>query len=154
MPSILLPVPHIVQRQRGECLAACAQMALRYMGYPVDYGRLLKLLRIKSGMGTLASNIRHLETLKLNIIFQQGSFDQLQDHLQQNHPCITFIYTGELSYWLEGVNHAVVVVGLDDQNIYVNDPAFPTGPLEVNRGEFDLAWLEWDEQYAVLMPQI
>ena len=39
---------------------------------------------------------------------------------------------------------------MSKQHIYVNDPAFPSGPLTVDRGEFDLAWLEWDEKYAVL----
>jgi hypothetical protein len=91
--------------------------------------------------------------LNLDVIFQHGTFDQLQDHLQQDHPCIAFVYTGELSYWSEDVDHAVVVVGLDDRHIYVNDPAFPSGPLIVDRGEFDLAWLEWDERYAVLLPR-
>ena len=150
MPALLLPVPHIRQRQRGECLAACAQMVLTYMGRSVAYGRLLRLLRIKSELGTLASNVRRLEALKVEVIFQPGDFDQLQDHLQQNQPCIAFIHTRELSYWTDDVDHAVVVVGLDEQHIYVNDPAFPSGPLTVDRGEFDLAWLEWDEKYAVL----
>jgi ABC-type bacteriocin/lantibiotic exporter with double-glycine peptidase domain len=153
MSPLLLPVPHFMQRQRGECLAACAQMVLTYMGRSVAYGRLLKLLRIKSGLGTLASNIRRLETLNLEVIFEPGTFERLQDHLQQDRPCIVFIYTGELSYWPEGIDHAVVVVGLDDQNVYVNDPIFATAPLQVDRGEFDLAWLEWDEQYAVFIPR-
>jgi ABC-type bacteriocin/lantibiotic exporter with double-glycine peptidase domain len=128
-------------------------MVLIYMGRSVAYKRLLKLLRIKSGLGTLASNVRRLEALNLQVIHQQGTFEKLHEHLQQDHPSIAFIYTGELSYWPEGVNHAVVVVGLDDRNIHVNDPAFPTGPLKVDRGEFDLAWLEWDESYAVLIQQ-
>lgn len=67
---------------------------------------------------------------------------KLQDHLQQNQPCIAFIHTKELSYWTDDVDYAVVVVGLDEQHIYVNDPAFPSGPLTIDRGEFDLAWLE------------
>ena len=109
--------------------------------YPIDLPRII---------GTLASNIRRLEALKVEVIFQPGDFDQLQDHLQQNQPCIAFIHTRELSYWTDDVDHAVVVVGLDEQHIYLNDPAFPSGPLTVDRGEFDLAWLEWDEKYAVL----
>jgi len=48
----------------------------------------------------------------------------------------------------------VVVVGLDDNFIYVNDPAFPDAPIQIERGEFDLAWLEWDEKYAVLIPRV
>ena len=145
MTPILLSVPHIAQQYRGDCLAACVQMVLMYMGRSVAYKRLLKLLRIDFRRGTLASNIRRLERLNLEVIYQQGTFEKLCEHLEQDQPCIAFVYTGELPYWSAGVDHAVVVTGLDNQNIYVNDPAFLSGPLVVDRGEFDLAWLEWDE---------
>ena len=151
MPPVHLTVPHIQQQWPGECLAACAEMILTYLAIPVRHKRLLKLLRVKSGVGAPAANIRHLEQLNLEVIYQQGSFDELYDHLRQGRPCIAFIKTGELSYWDEAVNHAVVVVGLDDQFIYVNDPAFPDAPIQVERGEFDLAWLEWDEFYAAFI---
>ncbi len=48
-------------------------------------------------------------------------------------------------------NHAVVVTGLDDDYIYLNDPAFTNAPIQVRRGDFDLAWLAQDEYYALLM---
>lgn len=104
-------------------------------------------------MGTLASNIRRLDALGLQVIYQQGTFETLAHHLRQDQPCIAFIYTGELPYWTAGVDHAVVVAGLDDQTIYLNDPVLPYGPIPVARGDFDLAWLEWDETYAVLTPE-
>lgn len=28
-----------------------------------------------------------------------------------------------------------------------------SGPIPVARGDFDLAWLEWDETYAVVTPE-
>lgn len=59
--------------------------------------------------------------------------------------------TVELLYWnKEENNHAVVVVGLDDDYVYVNDPAFLNAPIQVARGDFDLAWLAKDEYYAVI----
>jgi ABC-type bacteriocin/lantibiotic exporter with double-glycine peptidase domain len=42
--AIILSVPHIPQREQGECLTACAAMMLRYMGHPVNYDHLMKLL--------------------------------------------------------------------------------------------------------------
>ena len=30
--TVILPVPHLLQPQRGECLAACAMMSLVYQG--------------------------------------------------------------------------------------------------------------------------
>lgn len=152
--AIHLSVPHIQQQQPGECLAACAQMILTHLNLPVTYERLLKLLQVRSGFGTPASHIRHLETLNVEISYQSlGTFEELYDHLSQGWPCLAFIKTGELSYWEENVDHAVVVVGLDDQYIYLNDPAFPTAPVQVDRKEFDLAWLEWDKKYAVVTPR-
>ncbi len=59
--------------------------------------------------------------------------------------------TRELPYWDEATNHAVLVVGLDKAPVDVNDPQFSNAPIKVSRGDFDLAWLEWDELYAVLM---
>ncbi len=154
MPAIHLSIPHIQQQQPGECLAACAQMILTHLSLQVAYERLLKLLQVRSGYGTPASNIRYLETLDLEVRYQSlGTFEDLYDNLSQGQPCIAFIKAGELPYWEENVNHAVVVVGLDDQFIYFNDPAFPTAPVQIERQEFDLAWLEWDEKYVVVTPR-
>ncbi|MEZ4732190.1 MAG: hypothetical protein R3E79_34160 [Caldilineaceae bacterium] len=47
-------------------------------------------------------------------------------------------------------DHAVVVVGFDEQSIYLHDPEFAESPINVSYGDFDLAWLEHDEMYAVL----
>ena len=53
--------------------------------------------------------------------------------------------------WNESTLHAVVVVGMDDQHVYLNDPGFPEAPVKVSHGDFGLAWLERDEFYAALM---
>lgn len=154
MSLVLLPVPHIKQRRRGECLAACARMVLAYQGQTTTYNRLLKVLRIKSERGTLAANVLRLETLNVHVVYRAGgTFADLLNNLEQDRPAIAFIDTGELSHWPVAVGHAVVVVGLDAQCIYVNDPAFTRAPLRIDRGEFDLAWLEWDEKYAVVTPR-
>jgi ABC-type bacteriocin/lantibiotic exporter with double-glycine peptidase domain len=139
------------QREQGECLAACAAMLLRYIGLSVNYDQLLKLLRVKTNVGAPASNIRYLEALGVTVVYKQGNWAELQDQLMNNHPCMTPVQTGELSYWAEQSDHAVVVVGLDEEFIYLNDPAFPNAPIQLSRGEFDLAWLERDEAYAVVI---
>jgi len=70
--------------------------------------------------------------------------------LHARQPCIAFVKTGELPYWKRSVDHAVVVAGIDDGYVYLNDPDLPTAPISVSLGDFDLAWLEHDEMYAVL----
>ncbi|MCX6048254.1 MAG: cysteine peptidase family C39 domain-containing protein [Chloroflexi bacterium] len=151
MALLLLPVPHLQQRAPGDCLAACAAMILIYLNLPADYNRLLKLLRIQSEIGTPASNIRNLAQLGVDIIYEQGTLAMLASHLNKGLPCIVSVRTGELPYWQgENLLHAVVVVGLDKHDIYLNDPAFPNAPIQVMRGDFDLAWLDRDEFYAVV----
>lgn len=39
---------------------------------------------------------------------------------------------------------------MDAGYVYMHDPAVVAYPLRVGIGDFDLAWLERDEEYAVL----
>lgn len=151
MSSLLLPIAHVQQHNRGECLAACTAMVLAYLNVPIAYGRLLKLLRVRPGIGTPAHNVRTLKQLGLTVIYQQGTLEDLRHHLSHNRPCIALVQTAELPYWQETSDHAVVVSGIDDNHIYLNDPAFPNAPLQVPWGDFDLAWLEQDELYATFI---
>lgn len=151
MAQIILPVPHVPQRQPGECLAACAAMMLTYWGISTRYDRLLSLLRVRSGIGAPAFNIRELDKLGVIVIYEQGTLAILHEHLMNNRPCLALVQTNELSYWDEPSLHAVVVIGLDDDYIYLNDPAFVKAPLQVPQGDFDLAWLARDEFYAVII---
>jgi ABC-type bacteriocin/lantibiotic exporter with double-glycine peptidase domain len=153
MPPVILPVSHFQQREYGECLAACAAMVLGYFGVIVAYNRLLKLLRIELGLGTPAYNIRRLEQFGFTVIYQQGTLAELHEHLTHNHPCIAMVKTEQLPYWTESIDHAVVVVGVDDEAVYLNDPAFSNAPFRVSHGDFGLAWLDRDEFYAAILPQ-
>jgi ABC-type bacteriocin/lantibiotic exporter with double-glycine peptidase domain len=153
MTSLILPVPHVQQRNRGECLAACAAMVLGYLDIVIAYGRLLKLLRIRPGLGTPAYNIRELEKLGFIVIYQQGTLAELRSYLANGYPCIAMVKTEELPYWNEAIDHAVVVVGLDGNMVYLNDPAFVKAPISVSQGDFGLAWLNRDEFYATLLPR-
>lgn len=149
MPDLLLNVPHRRQTQQADCLAACAAMILDYLNRPIPYGRLLRLFGIQS-FGAPASRILRLSDMELSVTYQEGSVAGLEYHLQQGHPCIAFVYTGELPYWSEATNHAVVVVGLDDEFVYLNDPFFASAPQRVPLGDFILAWLARDYMYAVI----
>jgi hypothetical protein len=124
-------------------------MVLRYLGVSATYRRLLGLLRIESH-GALLSSLKALEALGVSVTFRTGTLTELHQHLLNDQPPITLVLTGELPYWNESTLHAVVVIGLDDRHIYVNDPALPEAPIPVSHGDFELAWLERDELYAVL----
>lgn len=129
-------------------------MALDYLNEPVDYDRLLRILRISPDFGAPAFNIRLLEELGVTVVYREfGSLDEIRQHLENRLPCIAFIRTGELPYWTWDTAHAVVIVGIDDTDIYINDPSQPDGPLTVSQATFELAWLTRDETYAVIKPR-
>lgn len=150
MAGILLPVTHREQAETADCLAACAAMVLDYMGMPVAYGRLLKLLRVQ-WFGAFAFNIRALAELGVDVIYKRGTLAELREHLANNRPPIALVAAGELPYWNQSTLHAVLVVGMDERHVYLNDPGFPEAPVKISHGDFGLAWLERDELYAALM---
>jgi hypothetical protein len=43
-------------------------------------------------------------------------------------------------------------VGFDDEQIFVNDPAFADRPIAINPVAFELAWLGFDYLSAVITP--
>ena len=149
MPNYLLPIPHHQQQRDGDCLAACAAMVLDYLGQPLDYSQLLQLLKIKS-YGAPASNIRLLAQLDFTVTYGVTNMASLENMLAHGQPVIVFVRANELPYWDHNSDHALVVVGYDENNIYVNDPYFPDAPLTVPKGDFELAWIERDYYYALI----
>jgi len=149
VPNTLLPIPHHPQRSDGDCLAACAAMALDYLGVSIDYGRLLRLLGVKP-YGTPGSRLNNLASLGVHVHYARGTLNELFDYLTSGHACIVLVRTDQLPYWTYATDHAVLVVGFDEQAVYVNDPAFEQAPQRVPHADFELAWLEFDYRYAVI----
>lgn len=150
MPKNWLPVPHHKQRHAADCLAACIAMILDYMDKSTNYKRLLRLLNIDLDIGGRAPNVKRLSALGVSVNYSTGTLTDLSHHIAQGSPCIAFVNTSCLSYWPEATRHAVVVVGLDDQYVYLNDPFFDASPQSILRLEFELAWDEFDNAYAML----
>lgn len=122
-------------------------MVLMYLGRSVRYERLVRLLGTKDH-GTPFSNLRRLEQIGVQVTVASGTLTQLYHQLSQNGPCITSVQTADLPHWEVQTDHAVVVVGMDHQYVYLNDPSFEIAPIIVPLGDFDLAWLAKDEDFA------
>lgn len=124
-------------------------MVLDYLGIQVRYGRLLKLLKIES-FGASAYNLNYLSSLGITAAIDIRDMTVLRELLQAGSPLITLVRTGELSYWSQNANHVVVVVGCEDDAVFINDPAFEQAPIQVSIIEFELAWLAFDYLSIVL----
>ena len=149
MPTILLPVKNHPQHSTGDCLAACAAMALEYAGVSIAYNRLLRLLDVQS-YGTPGSRLNRLTTLDIQVRYAHGAIDLLFEVLTAKHPCIVLLRTDCLPYWTYTTDHAVLVIGFDEQTFYVNDPAFEQAPHQVLHSNLELAWMEFDYRYAMI----
>jgi ABC-type bacteriocin/lantibiotic exporter with double-glycine peptidase domain len=115
MPKVLLNVPHSRQRLRADCLPSCVAMVLDYFNRPIAYSRLISLLGAHD-FGTPAENVVRLEDLGIGVkvTLPHADVHGLHRHLENDRPVIAFVNTGDLPYWSEATDHAVVVVGMDD----------------------------------------
>lgn len=56
-----------------------------------------------------------------------------------------------LDHWQgEDSSHVAVVVGYDDEYVYLNDPAFADAPQRVLWDGFLAAWEEYDRMAAIV----
>ena len=150
MQPIALPVAHVHQPGTGDCLPACVEMVLSYLNVAYSPTQVARLLKVIPGIGAPAFNVQNMEQLGLQVAYRQGTLRILHSHLVNGSPSIVFLSTGELPYWTVNVDHAVVLVGMDGTRAFVNDPAFAGAPISIPLGDFDLAWLEHNEMYAVI----
>lgn len=126
-------------------------MVLDYLDRPIPYPRLLSLLGTRD-FGTPAENIVRLEDLDIGVKVTLAHTDVgvLHRYLVTDRPVIAFVNTGNLPYWPEVTDHAFVVVGMEDDVFYVNDPYFDQAPQCISRTNFELAWLRFDNLCAII----
>lgn len=151
-------IAHRQQPRKGDCLPACAAMVLTALGDPVEYERLRQRLGT-TPTGTPFSQIKRLRSWWLAVECGQGNLATLRHHLAAGRPVIVAVATELLPYWLirpdieeeeRLTEHAVVVVGLEDQVVSVDDPDFQEVPQVVELGWFEDAWQGQNYRYAVL----
>ncbi len=149
MPNGWLKVPHILQSADGKCLQACACMVLAYLQSPITEDKISELFNA-SAFGVPSSRITRLQQWGYHVTYRSASLYEVQTWLAQGKPVIAFVNSQFLDYWTAVSPHAVVIIGKDDQNIYLNDPAFVTAPQICSLDGFLAAWAEMDDVVAVI----
>jgi len=149
MPKVSLPVPHFRQSLNYTCVPAAARMALAHLGHSIDEATLATKLDTKS-FGTIVRNVQRISSLGFSVSFGSSSLANVRSSLELGAPVIVFVMTGSLKYWKLDVPHAVVVVGIDDENVYLNDPWFDFAPQVSSIDDFLMAWAEFDHLAAFI----
>jgi hypothetical protein len=123
-------------------------MVLASIGVTVSQTELNRLFEL-TPLGVPLSRLTRLERYGVKVaIYRNGNLDDLIQALDQHILPIVFVRTGQLSYWQEDTQHALVVSGSDGLHFLINDPAFPAAPQPVLADELMLAWDEFDNAYA------
>src|SRR3954453_9319544 len=145
MPAVsLLWVKHSQQLEYGYCLPACAQMVLDHLGISRSQRELARVFKVREGVGTAAYNILFLSIRRIKAHYQlKGTLDEIQQWLREGVPVIACVEAGELPHWRDfHFQHAVLIVGLEEGQIFLHDPALGNGPTIVPVEDFVLAWDE------------
>jgi len=143
MQKIFLNVTHFKQNKQYTCVPACVRMILDYLGFDLDEERISEILST-TPRGTKAINITRLQDIGVDVVLRSASLFDLRNLLREKVPCIVFLWTGNLEYWDMVCWHAVVIVGLEEDAIYINDPFFSDAPKKVVIDSFLEAWSHYD----------
>jgi hypothetical protein len=123
-------------------------MVLAHLSHTVIYEHLRQRLGTTTA-GTPFSRLGRLRSFQLIVELGRGDMRTLRKHLMASRPVIVAVATELLPYWLmrtdmddaeRQAEHAVVVVGLDNQVVYANDLDFDVAPQVVELGWFQDAW--------------
>ncbi len=125
MSSLSSPLPHKVEAFAGGCLPACLRMALAYFGVDLSQTLIASRIRHIPGAGTPARNVALVSVPGIRIsYFTLGTLDQIRQSLTKNAVPIVLVRTSELPYWEEDTAHALIIARLNEDAIFVHDPAF------------------------------
>ena len=126
-------------------------MALAMWGISEPQARIAAQIGYIDGAGTPSRNITRLSVAGIEIgWYERGAVDDLRRAITDSQVSIVFLRTGELPYWDRDTPHALVVVSVEENVVYVNDPAFEKAPVPVPVGDFELAWYEFGCQWATV----
>lgn len=131
----------------GMCGPASLKIVLGYFGLEKSENELAKLCEVKKDLGTDDRGIkRAAESLGFKVKIKNGSnFKDIEKWLDKKIPVIVNWFTrGRKDYDDDAVSdgHYSVVCGLDDEDIYLQDPEI--GDIrKISRDDFLTVWFDF-----------
>ena len=151
MPSLLPVQPFQETLHAGMCGPASLKMILAYYGVEKTEAELAQMCGTNPNLGTDCIGIKNAaERLGFTVEIQSNStFDDIQKRLDKKVPVIINWFTrGRTDYDASEVpdGHLSVVVGLDKEHIYLQDPEI--GALrKISRDDFLKVWFDFKGEY-------
>jgi predicted double-glycine peptidase len=149
----LLPVPDVYQSTNYSCGAAAVQSVLAYWGVEVHEKDLWQDLNTTERLGTAPENmLRVLRSHGLQAQMHEGTtIPELHEALSKKVPVILDIQAwpdsplSDASWdkdWEDG--HYVIALGIDDANLYVEDPSLLDCRGYIPLNELDSRWRDYE----------
>lgn len=135
----------------GYCGPASLKILLSYYGIEKTEGELARLCRIKKGLGTDSKRIKKAaEQLGFKVrIKNKSNFKDIENWLGKGVPVIVNWFTRDRTDYSDSAvsdGHYSVVVGLDDEFIYLQDPEI--GKIrKLSREDFMTVWFDFTGRY-------
>jgi predicted double-glycine peptidase len=161
LSTILTGVPDTRQSTEYSCGAAALQAVLNYWGRDVGEEDIMELLNTDPESGTYPEDIiRVAGAMGLEAEYRENlTLDEVEAAVRQGVPVIVDCQawrspaSGNVSWaddWVDG--HWMVVIGMDEENVYLEDPYILGSRGFMPRLEFEERWHNprgWDESDTV-----
>jgi len=152
MEKDLLPVkPFQETLFKSMCGPASLKMVFDYYGIEKSEEEIAKMCNVDENLGTDDKTLKRVaEELGFNVeIKNESSFEEIQEWLNKKTPVIVNWFTrGRIDYDDSQVpdGHYSVVVGLDEEFIYLQDPEI--GKLrKIEKSDFMKVWFDFKGKY-------
>jgi ABC-type bacteriocin/lantibiotic exporter with double-glycine peptidase domain len=144
----LIEKTHYRQQDKAACIPASFRMVVSHfdamLAETLSEADMIALLGT-GATGSLLEHLPRLNALGFEAISEEWSPTELALHLRlQKTPVIVVLYAGYVEYLQSDTLHAVVVIGMDAEKVYLNDPLRNETPIVFSIDEFNRAWSFWD----------
>ena len=138
--SFISGVKHVRQEEDYTCVAACLRMALDYWSVQKSEQD-IAVLTHTTVTGTRLEESIAVTALGVEVMVDKATLTDLQRYLDEGKPCIVSVLSIHFLHYalLPPVLHAVVVVGMDAENIHIFDPARESAPDVIPIKSFEAA---------------
>jgi predicted double-glycine peptidase len=151
-PQVLDDVPDVRQSTDYSCGISAMEAVLRYYRVPVDEAALLREAKVDPEVGASLAKLAEIARKRGYVaeIRANLTLEQVEEEVARGRPAIVLNQSWradpDLAWadcWDDG--HYLVVIGADDDAVYVEDPSIEGARGRIRRAEFVERWHCWTD---------